>query len=91
MAARRNPVQTEEHRRRIQTTQLVKRLESIALGATKAEPYQVTAALGLLKKTLPDLTAVEHSGEMQTSYVLRAPLPAQASDEWQTEHAPTIQ
>ncbi|CAH1657793.1 hypothetical protein CHELA1G11_13001 [Hyphomicrobiales bacterium] len=27
-------------------------------------PSAVTAALGLLKKTLPDLASVEHSGEM---------------------------
>lgn len=29
---------------------------------------QVTAALGLLKKTLPDLKATEHSGEIEYKF-----------------------
>lgn len=56
----------DEHRQKIETTKLAKRLTAHALGEAKMEPSQVTAALGLLKKTLPDLAAVQvdHSGEI---------------------------
>ena len=56
----------DEHRQKIETTKLAKRLTEHALGKVKMEPSQVTAALGLLKKTLPDLAAmqVDHSGSI---------------------------
>lgn len=38
---------------------LVQRLEKIAEGKVKAEPHQVTAALGLLKFQLPTLAATD--------------------------------
>lgn len=58
MAARINPYHDAKTREKIKTSQLINRLEKIANGEVKAEPHQVTAALGLLKKTLPDLSAV---------------------------------
>lgn len=65
MAARLNPKHDERTREKIKTSQLVNRLNAFVLGEkdpkTKAvidmSSTQVTAALGLLKKTLPDLTA----------------------------------
>jgi hypothetical protein len=53
----------EETRAKIQTSQLINRLQSYVLGEVQLEPGQVTAALGLMKKTLPDLTATELSGD----------------------------
>jgi hypothetical protein len=50
-------------RAKIQTSMLVNRLTKFVNGKVKLDPPQVTAALGLLKKTLPDLQAVEHSGD----------------------------
>lgn len=68
MAARLNPKQDERTRSVIQTTQLCKRLNYFALGipdpASKAVPLmtdgQIRAALGLLKKTLPDISEETH-------------------------------
>ena len=65
MAARLNPKHDERTREKIKTSQLVNRLNAFVLGEldpTSNKPVelsstQVTAALGLLKKTLPDLTA----------------------------------
>ena len=56
----------ESWRKRIQTTKLIQRAEAIAFGEVEAQPHQVTACLGLLKKTLPDLTEnkTEHSGNI---------------------------
>lgn len=52
----------EETRAKIQTSQLINRLEDHILNNLDLKPTQVTAALGLLKKTLPDLANVELSG-----------------------------
>jgi len=55
---KRNAMNIEEARKKIQTTQIVNRLTNHALGKLKKpmEGTQVTAALGLLKKSLPDVT-----------------------------------
>lgn len=69
MAARTMKVRHQEDvRTKIQATQLVNFLTGHALGKKKASPSQVTAALGLLKKTLPDLTATEHTGNMTLTH-----------------------
>ena len=65
---KRNAMLIEEARNKIQTTQLVNRLTSHALGKLKKpmDASQVTATLGLLKKTIPDIKEIEHSGEVAT-------------------------
>jgi hypothetical protein len=45
----------EDTRARIQTLKLIRQLEAHALGKLELRPTQVSAALGLLKKALPDL------------------------------------
>lgn len=90
MAARTKKIRhDEETRARIKTSQLINRLTDHVDGKVDLKPTQVTAALGLLKKTLPDLQATEHSGEVVTSYVARMPAPAKDGSEWQQDHAPT--
>lgn len=43
---------------------LIARLQQIAMGdANNGEPHHVTAALGLLKKVCPDLSATEMTGK----------------------------
>lgn len=58
MAARIKNYHTEEVRKRIQTSQLLNRLTNHALGEVDMTSTQVTAALGVLKKSLPDLQSV---------------------------------
>lgn len=65
MPARLNPKQDERTRNVIQTTQLVKRLNNFALDEEKRvvmSSDQVRAALGLLRKTIPDLAVTAHTG-----------------------------
>jgi hypothetical protein len=63
MAARTRKLRCdEETRARIKTSQIVNRLTDHVLGKIQMTSSQVSAALGLLKKTLPDLAAVEHTG-----------------------------
>lgn len=84
MAARIRKIRhDDETRAKIKTSQLVNRLTSHVLGQISMEATQVTAALGLLRKTLPDLSAVEQSGEIAVHDVSeKLPTPA----EWEAEH-----
>jgi hypothetical protein len=56
--AMRKPHQ-EDVRKKIQASLLINRLEDCVSGKVELSSTQVTAALGLLKKTLPDLSSVE--------------------------------
>jgi hypothetical protein len=66
MAARVFSPKHDQHTRdKIQTSQLVNRLNSFALDTTESirmTSDQVRAALGLLKKTIPDLAVTSHTG-----------------------------
>lgn len=58
----RRPWRPERVRQRIQVTQLINRLQKCANGEVEMTPTQIRAAEIVLKKALPDLSAVEHSG-----------------------------
>ncbi len=59
MAARTNKIRHDDNTRaKIQAAQIINRLHGCVMGEIEMAPHQVTAALGLLKKTLPDLGAV---------------------------------
>jgi hypothetical protein len=58
---------TEAHRAKIQNSNILNRLISHAEGNEDMTQTQVTAALGLLKKALPDLSAVSIDGEVKHS------------------------
>jgi hypothetical protein len=78
-----NPAHDERTRARIQTTQLLKRLQEFVNSKVELSPAQVTAALGLLRKTMPDLAAVEHSGEVKQTFAVSPELPTM--EEWEAE------
>ncbi len=64
MAARTRKVRHDDFTRaKIQTSQLVNRLMSHVDGNVELSSTQVTAALGLLKKALPDLASMKHEGD----------------------------
>ena len=56
MAARIQPTLAHEWRAKIQTSMLINRLNDFAFNKVEMSSDQVRAALGLLKKTLPDLS-----------------------------------
>ena len=62
MAARLNPRHQTMVREKIRAAQLVKALEEHVLEDRKMSASAVTAALGLLKKCVPDLSATELTG-----------------------------
>jgi hypothetical protein len=68
MAARTVKIrQTEETRAKIKVGLLLKHLMDHAVGEIEMSQTQIRAAEILLKKAMPDLTAVEHSGELAIS------------------------
>lgn len=83
MAKRKNGMHSELVRERIRVSALVNRLTSHCLGQLKKpmDASQVTAALGLLRKAIPDLAAIEHSGEVKLQCDVSAnPLTPEAWD-----------
>ena len=69
-------------RERIQASMLINRLQSHVLGDCDMKPTQVQAALGLLKKAMPDLQSVESKSEVTVRNVVRLPNPKATADEW---------
>ena len=65
MAARKTRRLSDEWRSRIQTSMLINRLQDHINGKANLDNSQVTAALGLLRKTAPDLASVTHSGDKE--------------------------
>lgn len=57
-------------RKKIQASQLINRLTDHILGKVDLSSTQVAAALGLLKKTLPDLSNVSLEGSLDTRTTL---------------------
>lgn len=74
MAARLNKRHQDMVREKIRASQLINRLENHIIPnpetneTVEMTATQVTAALGLLKKAVPDLKATEHSGEVEHKF-----------------------
>jgi hypothetical protein len=71
----------EKIRKKIQTSMIVNRLIDYVDGRIKLEPAQVTAALGLMRKVLPDLVAAEFTSETMHKFVV-APETMSSTEEW---------
>jgi hypothetical protein len=75
-------------RAKLRGSAVVNRLISYVNGEITLEPGQVTAALGLLRKCLPDLTASENKTTVEHRYVMRVPAQVETYEEWQKQYAP---
>lgn len=71
-----SPARQEEIRAKIKSTLIVKKLENHILNGEEMTATQVSAALGLLRKTTPDLSAVtanlEHTGKIALNHEIVA-------------------
>lgn len=64
MATRKQLWHPDDVKAKIQTSQLINRLTEHALSPEPImDASQVTAAVKLINKTIPDLKAIEHTGE----------------------------
>lgn len=82
----------DETRTKIQTSQLINRLTDHILGKLKKplEASQVTAALGLLKKTLPDLSATNVSGDIFNHHYVVSSEPLD-ENEWKEQYESNVE
>lgn len=65
MAARTNKIRHDEQtREKIRTSQLINRLTDHAIGKVELTSTQVKSIEILLRKTLPDLQSMQHSGSV---------------------------
>jgi hypothetical protein len=73
MAARMRKTHQDEVRTKIQTSQLLNRLQNHALSLTEDEltPTQMKAIEILLRKSLPDLVAVDLHGEVDVGVTVQ--------------------
>ena len=74
-------------RAKLQASAVCNRLIDFVNGTISLEPHQVTAALGLLRKILPDLTASTNKTEVTHRYVARIPGKAETVEQWQEQNA----
>jgi len=82
-ATKRNAMLIAETRHRVQVSQLINRLQDHADGKCEMSPTQVRAAEILLKKALPDLAAVTHSGDPESPVHYRIDAPVKETrEEW---------
>jgi hypothetical protein len=92
MAARYKRHHLELSREKIKTSQLVNRLQDNAMAAQSfLDQHQIRCIEILLRKSMPDLASVEHTGDV-TSFVMRLPEPAQDTASWERTNsvAPTL-
>lgn len=68
MAKRLNRLHAESVREKIKASQLINRLTDHALNGVELSSTQVKAIEILLKKSIPDLSAVEVSGELNGTH-----------------------
>lgn len=82
MAARSNKtVLHEKWREKIRASMLINRLRNHVLGRIEMSATQLRAAEILLRKAIPDLSAVEHTGEV-TQWVMRVPEVSETTEAW---------
>ena len=81
----------EETRLKIKAGNIITRLQKLIDGEIEMPPHAVTAALGLLRKAIPDLTSVEHSGDVTTTYVVGIPQRDHTSEAWAQRQQQTVQ
>jgi hypothetical protein len=78
----------DEHRYKIKTSRILNYLDEHLAGKREMSSTQIAAAVCLLKKVMPDLAAIEHSGEVKQTYIVSPELP---NDEWEAEFVrPTL-
>lgn len=91
MAIRKRLYHPDEVRAKIQTSQIVNRLNDYVFGKIELTKGQVSAALGLLNKVIPNLASVEVSGEIEHKYAVEVPAPAASVESWSQQQTPRLQ
>ena len=85
MAKRKKLFHPDYVREKIRASQLINRLQKFAFGEIDLTVTQVRAIEILLRKSIPDLAAVEIKSEQTHRYVVEVP-PVLDRDEWQRKY-----
>lgn len=81
---------SDEHRVKIQNSNILNALIEHIEGKRKMSATQVTAGLGLLRKILPDLALIEQTGTVEHRFVISLPgQPSETVQDW-LEHQPKL-
>ena len=83
-----SPHYAESVRGRIKAGGIVFLLHKHIVGEREMSPTQVQAALGLLRKCVPDMASVEHKGEITHNYIARTPNVEANTEEWIKQYQP---
>ena len=89
MAARKSPRLDAQWRERIKTSMLLNRLSDFVESKVEMTPHQVTAALGLLRKVCPDLSAQDLTIDHAQPFAL-IPEVVQDLSKWQQVFKPAL-
>jgi len=76
---------SEQHKTKLANSQILNRLIKFCEGQLDMEPHRASACVAMARKIVPDLASIEHSGDVQTSYVVRMPEPVKDLAEWQQQ------
>jgi hypothetical protein len=83
MPARKTPFLDQRVREKIQASMLIRALHDCVEGRNQMTSVQVRAAEVLLKKVVPDLAAVEYSGETTVKYEISSE--PMSAEQWKRE------
>ncbi len=84
MPARTNKIRHDENTRaKIQAAQIINRLYGHVMGEIELDAAQVSSAKTLLAKVLPDMKAIEHTGDVTQTIVSAKPL---TPEQWAKQH-----
>lgn len=81
-----DPALQDQHRAGIQTGMIISRLTNFVRGEIEMTTGQITAALGLLRKTLPDLAQVQLDANVNVAQIAVAPEQVESVEAWEKEY-----
>jgi len=93
-AERRKEIRKQELRELLRGSEYLRQLHDwfdkpLSADELAVAKFKSEIALKLLAKVLPDLKAIEHTGEVLHSYIAEVPAVAPQVETWQQQHSPT--
>lgn len=80
----------EEHRTKIANSKILNRLIDHVMGEVDMTSTQVTAAIALMRKVMPDLSSTELNADVVHHMVARMPVEPASVEEWEKRHIPHV-
>jgi hypothetical protein len=81
-------VMPEEHRTKIANSKILNRLIDHVMGEVEMTSTQVTAAIALMRKVMPDLSSTDINADVVHHMVARMPVEPASVEEWEKRYLP---